>query len=282
MSILFQIGGKLYNMYEQGREVDLRRELLTPLLEKVAHCAASLTRSGLDVKAADDVITYHSAFTLETKTQARHSRCGRKPQCDYAFSGWLHDEALYFIPIEAKVRATEAHVAQLANYMSTTPLGECRRPYASVGLLIDQYAVRLAFSIMSLDSDGKTLPLPIILITPQLEWRVGSTAQKHVCVMLALLGFFHVERSNQNPVLWCEELGRDIWGWAEEVAKGVDSALTPHTRTEPYTIQAKMDALMQKVDTLSDKITEFQHAIENASPTREENERNRKKRKYDE
>ena len=47
MSILFQIGGKLYNTYEQGQEVDLRRELLTPLLEKAAHCAASLTRSGL-------------------------------------------------------------------------------------------------------------------------------------------------------------------------------------------------------------------------------------------
>ena len=237
MSILFQIGGKLYNTYEQGREVGLRRELLTPLLEKAAHCAASLTRSGLYVEAADDVITYHSAFTLETRTEARQSRRGRKPQCDYAFSGWLHEEALYFIPIEATVRATEVHVAQLAHYMSTTPLGDYRRPYASVGLLIDQYAVRLAFSVMSFDSGGKILPLPLILITPQLEWRVESTAQKHVCVLLALLGVFHVERSIQDPDLWCEGLGRDVWGLAEAVAKGVDSenfSLTPHRRTEPY------------------------------------------------
>ena len=181
------------------------------------------------------------------------------------------------------MRATEVHVAQLAHYMSTTPLGEYRRPYASVGLLIDQCAVRLAFSVMSFDSDGKTLPLPIILTTPQLEWRVGSTAQKHVGGLLALLGLFHVERSIQNPDLWGEGLGREVWGWAEAVAKGVDRenfSLTPHRRTEPYNIQEKMEVLMKKVDTLSDKFTEFQHAVESASaPTREENETNRKKRR---
>ena len=37
---------------------------------KNAHCAASLTRGDLDVEAADNVITYHSAFTLKTQNQA--------------------------------------------------------------------------------------------------------------------------------------------------------------------------------------------------------------------
>ena len=38
-----------------------------------------------------------------------------------------------------------------------------------------------------------------------------------MCVTLALLVFFHVKRSVQNPDLWREGLGRDVWGWAQEV-----------------------------------------------------------------
>ena len=167
------------------------------------------------------------------------------------------------------------HMSQLAQYMSTTPLGEYRRPYASVGVLIDQYAIHLAFSVMAYDggTSNKILPLPIILITPRLEWRVESTARRHVCVLLALLSIFHIERSKQDATLWRRGLGEKAWNSAVTVAEAVDRenfTIVPHTRTEPHTVHKDVQELKERVATFYEEFDQFRQVVQNVvSPPRE-------------
>jgi hypothetical protein len=270
MSLVFELGSSLLKTYGQGCETDVRRDLLLPLLDRAANCVSLMMVKGLHDTAGEGTTSegaagggdnftyaYHSAFTLETATEGRPRQKGRKPSCDFAFSGWMDGEPLYFIPIEAKLLLSLENLSQLAHYMSTTVEGEYRMPNASIGILIDQNAVGLGFSVMSLEVESKTIPIPIVLMTPQLKWKKGTAIQKPVCIALCLLCLLQVKRLVQPSNIWKGELGDSMWARVVDVAMAVEreSFVVRSKKThESYDIFEEMQALRDKVEELTQKV----------------------------
>ena len=120
-------------------EAEICHYLLTPLLKKIAH-AASMSLAPRD----GNCLEYCSALGRETQA-AESDKRGRKPEVDYTMTGFVENDPMYIIPVEAKKKITEKHISQLSQYMGTLVngryVGGC-----TVGMLIDHSTVRLAFS----------------------------------------------------------------------------------------------------------------------------------------
>ena len=142
----------LSKRYEHENEEQVRHDLLSPLLERAANSASLMyvrqtAEINRDYESGLGITEYICTFSLETTTEARQGQRGRKPSVDYAITGFVHGEPLYFISIEAKSKMCIGHMAQLSQYMSTTSKSRYRTAYASVGVLIDQTDVVFAFSM---------------------------------------------------------------------------------------------------------------------------------------
>ena len=94
-------------------EVEVRHQLLTQLLNKVAHCA-SMMKAPSYFKGSE--IEYSSELNLETKTDSSGTR-GRKPEVNCLLSGYVGNEAVYRIPAESKVKMKPADMSQLSQYI---------------------------------------------------------------------------------------------------------------------------------------------------------------------
>ena len=105
----------------------------------------------------------------------------------------------------------EKHMSQLAHYMATTVLVEYGKPKASVGVLIDKDSLCLAFSVTSVQVGQETIPLPVVLFSPQLKWRKGLAVQKPVVIALCLLCLYQETQLIQTPPVWKKAFGDDEW-----------------------------------------------------------------------
>ena len=105
--LLFDLGLGLSICRGHTSEAEICHYLLTPLLKKIAHAASMMV--------------------------------------DYTMTGFVENDPMYIIPVEAKKKITEKHISQLSQYMGTQVngryVGGC-----TVGMLIDHSTVRLAFS----------------------------------------------------------------------------------------------------------------------------------------
>ena len=79
-------------------EAEIRAHLLHPLLQRIAHCASNMT-----VQLAETPlnIKYASSLALELPSEVRIGKRRRKPEVDFVISGFVQDDPLYIIPIEA-------------------------------------------------------------------------------------------------------------------------------------------------------------------------------------
>ena len=72
-----------------------KQDLLSPFLQKAAHCVSMMIVKGFGEELGDDPSTvdnkdlceYYSAFTMETVIEACKGHKGRKPAVDYTFFG---------------------------------------------------------------------------------------------------------------------------------------------------------------------------------------------------
>jgi hypothetical protein len=96
MTLVLQLGGNLLKTYENRSEAEVKQDLLSPFLQKAAHCVSMMIVKDFGEEFGDDPSTvdnkdlceYHSAFTMETVTEAHKGHKGRKPAVNYTFSGW--------------------------------------------------------------------------------------------------------------------------------------------------------------------------------------------------
>ena len=68
-----------------------------------------------------------------------------KPRVDYMLSGFLGNEPVYLIPVEAKKKFRIDDFAQIAQYVAITVNGNYRQKLISVGMLIDSTNVCFVF-----------------------------------------------------------------------------------------------------------------------------------------
>ena len=105
-------------MYPPGSELQLRNEIITPVLEHAVKCSSTMVVESSKPQPSMDYVAY---LTFEVKTEERRNRPGRKPSVDCALCAWLDNEdLLYEIPIEVKYALQLSDMSQLCHYMSCT------------------------------------------------------------------------------------------------------------------------------------------------------------------
>ena len=147
-------------------EGDVSRYLVKPLLERAANAMPTTPFVG-----GGNCLEYCSGLDAETQSQSPSSS-GVGPKVDFTMMGFNGKDAVYIIPVEVKTAMVEKDMAQIARYMSTMGNGPHIKDLSMVGMLIDEKKIRFAFSLFS---SNATIPLPLVLITKEFEWRHESS-----------------------------------------------------------------------------------------------------------
>ena len=252
-SLVFELSaGLVIHRGPPRNEAEVRHQLLTPLLNKAAHCASMMKAPG-DFKGSE--IEYSSEFNLETKTDSSGTP-GRKPEVDYLLSGYVGNEAVYRIPAESKVKMEPADMSQLSQYMSTMINGKYISNNVTQGVLLDETLVQFAFSALCLDKEGKCIPLPIVLLSPPLKWREGTALDRSVCIGICLLHNLQKKRMSVCDE-WQKSFGQPTWDDIIQFATMIyDKKFeVNHSRREfPYDAHQELEKLRQEVKELQQRV----------------------------
>ena len=169
-------------------EAEVRHELVSPLLRRIAHCVSSMAAP----EGWDEGVVYSSLLNVETSTEDRPHTPGPKPRVDYTLCGHSSGKLLYRIPFEVKKSMAADDIAQLVQYAGSLACqGEFVRQNTSLAFLIDENYYRIGFSPFSLGN----LPLPICIFTPPIRWRKGTRLEQGPCVALCLLQRLVIKRT---------------------------------------------------------------------------------------
>ena len=144
-------------------EAKLQQCILNPILKEVSKAACIIP------ELKDQSI--RTDFLIEDEIEIQEGKPGQKPSVDAViqFSN-KYDEAVTFVPIEMKFDIDTSHYSQIACYMNKVSTAEDIHDFVMVGVIIDKKQFRLAFSVYR----DKNVPLPIVHISPPIEWRSES------------------------------------------------------------------------------------------------------------
>ena len=229
-------GMKLYS------EAKLQQSILNPILEEVSGAICIIPNVKGETLKAD--------FLIEDEIVLQDEKSGHRPTVDAViqFSN-KDDKVRAFVPIEMKLDLDTKQYSQIACYMNKVSTVEDIRDYIMVGILIDKKQFRLAFSVFC-NKEG--VPLPIVHISPPIQWRSEPESIISEESMLTLACTFligRVERIEYDP----EEHLRDATISPEKLIKmGKFLLQSPHTFQKP---------IHENVVSLSRKVEEQQKAL---------------------
>ena len=145
-------------------EAKLQQSILNPILKKVSGATCIIPNMKIETLKAD--------FLTEDKVDLQDGRSGQKPTIDAViqFSNKDHGKVRVSIPIEMKIDLDTKHYSQIACYMNKLSTSEDIRGCIMVGILIDKKQFQLAFSVFC----SGAVPLPIVHISPPVQWRSES------------------------------------------------------------------------------------------------------------
>jgi hypothetical protein len=249
-SLLIDLSGGLMVLPEYVRnEAEVRKYLLTPLLENVAHCISMMLLPEAIKKTA--YMEYFTVFSLEAHSEVRRGKKGQKPRVDYSLTAFVGEEPLYVIPVEGKLKLGPKDMAQLSHYLSTMAMDK----RAGIGMIIDDSSLHFAFSVLSMSSeDMGEMPLPVVLVTPSLSWRSGTAINRSTCVAMCLVQLFEAKRTSVDINTWKHTFG-DQWIQVEKMARAVaKDKFTPDPRHPKvtYDIFNEIETLKAKVKALEE------------------------------
>ena len=263
-NLIMDVSGGLMVRDSSRNVAEVRHLLLTPLLRSVAHCMAMMRSPETYDK---DSLEYFSAFSLEENAERRTNRRGRKPQVDYALTAHTDGgEPLYVIPVEGKIKISDKDVSQLSQYLSTMGNGVYSSTKASVGLAVDESFVRFAFSIFSLQMKGKDVPLPIVLVSPSLVWRMGTAMQQSTCIAMCMCQLFNMTRIPIDSDAWKKAFG-EVWKDVEQMTLHLaedNFKIRSRQLNVPYDMLTEMQKLKDEVKALKSQL--LSHMSSTATP----------------
>lgn len=236
------------------KEDEIRHFLLSPLLRLIADTTSM-------VMAPDGCTCREYCSSVRPETQVEQAkRRGRNAEVDYTLSGFAKNDAVYVIPIEAKRLICDKDISQLSQYMASLCHGRYLSECLSVGILMDQSTVRLAFSPLS----SETVPLPIVLISPTMPWREDITLNRKMIVGMALLCNLRAKRVQADEKKWSALIGKDNWRETRKFADTlVQAELTqqPPLDDLPYWLTDVLRKL-EEFDSMKEKIKQFEEIKE--------------------
>ena len=244
-SLVFELSAGLVE--PPRNEAEVRHQLLTPLLNKAAHCSSMMKALG-DFQGSD--VEYSSEFNFEMKTDSSGTP-GWDPEVDHLLSGYVGNEAVYRIPAESKVKMEPADMSQLSQYMSTMTNGKYISNNVTQGVLLDKTLVQFAFSALCLDKEGKCIPLPIVLLSPPMKWRERTALNCGVCIGICLLHSLQMERKSVCDQ-WQKSFGQPTWDDIIQFATMVydKNFEVSYSKSEFLNILHKLEELKQRVEEL--------------------------------
>ena len=210
-------GMKLYS------EAKLQQSILNPILKEVSGAICIIPNEKGETLKAD--------FLIEDEIVLQDEKGGHKPAIDAViqFSN-KDDKVRAFVPIEMKLDLDTKQYSQIACYMNKVSTAEDIRGCIMVGILIDKKQFRLAFSVFC-NKEG--VPLPIVHISPPLQWRSEPESIISEESMLTLACTFltgRVERIKYEP----EKHLQDIKTLLENLIElGKFLLRSPHTLQKP-------------------------------------------------
>ena len=252
-TLIFELSAGLVDQTHRVRsEAELRHELLTPLLLWASHFAHATTAP----TAFEGEGFFETTFEFEPITEGRQQRRGRKPQVDYALVGHVGGDSLYEVPAEVKKKLTLKDISQLAHYMVSLANGFHTKSNVSVGILLEEDQVRIAFNPLCFPDDQQT-PVPMVFVSPAFKWRCGVSLNKGVCVALCLIQKLDVMRLTMDMSGWKKALGDSIINHLERVGKyvvqtGFVMKHSPHSA--PYDVLEELQLLKQDVSSLTNEV----------------------------
>ena len=244
-SLVFELSAGLVE--PPRNEAEVRHQLLTPLLNKVAHCASMMKALG-DFKGSE--VEYSSEFNFEMKTDSSGTP-GRDPEVDYLLSGYVGNEAVYRIPAESKVKMEPTDMSQLSQYMSTMTNGKYISSNVTQGVLLDETLVQFAFSALCLDKESKCIPLLIVLLSPPLKWKERTALDRGVCIGICLLHSLQMKRKSVCDQ-WQKSFGHPTWDDIIQFATMIydKNFEVSYSKSEFSNILHKLGELKQRVEEL--------------------------------
>lgn len=149
-------------------EAKLQQCILNPILKEVSGAACTI----FSMKGE----TLKTDFLTEDEIELQDGKPGSKPRVDAVIQISNKDgKVKTSIPIEMKLNLATNHYSQIACYMNKLSTAEDIRGYITVGILIDKKQFRLAFSAFRNRKGNPVLPLPVVHISPPIQWRSEST-----------------------------------------------------------------------------------------------------------
>ena len=177
---------KLNGSLKKYNEAKLKHCIINPILREVSKAASIIP----DIK--DETIKTN--FVIEDEIEMQEGNRGQKPSVDAVIQvSNKHDMVLAIVPIEIKLEIDTKHYSQIACYMNKLSTAEDIRDCIMVGIIIDKKQFRLAFSVFKKDK----VPLPIVHISPPIEWRsesIGSIVEESMLILTCTFLIGQLER----------------------------------------------------------------------------------------
>ena len=217
-------------------EVKLQQGILNPILKEVSGAICIIPNMKGKTLKAD--------FLIEDEIVLQDEKGGHKPAIDAVIQFSSKDDRVRaFVPIEMKLDLDTKQYSQIACYMNKVSTAEDIRGCIMVGILIDKKQFRLAFSVFC-NKEG--VPLPIVHISPPLQWRSEPESIISEESMLTLACTFligQVERIEYDP----KEHLQDVTISPERLIElGELLSQSPHIFQKP--IHENVLSLSRKVD----------------------------------
>ena len=240
---------KINGMYSEAK---LQQSILNPILKEVSGATCIIPGTKIE--------TLRSDFLIEDEIELQAGRKGQKPTVDAViqFSN-ENGKVRMSIPIEMKIDLDTKHYSQIACYMNKLSTAEDIRGCIMVGILIDKKQFRLAFSVFC----SGTVPLPIVHISPPVQWRSESKGIISEESMLTLACTFligQLERIEFDPKKHLQDIKV-----APESLIGMGELLlqTPHTFLKPkresiVSLSKKQEEQQKEIEELKERVKELE------------------------
>ena len=206
-SLSFELSDGLEN--PPSSEAEVCHQLIYPFLKKIADFSPSIQRAEVeDERNGQEQPNVQSFYTSKLHVQYRTDPPGTKGggrAVDFMLSGYIGDDPIYRIPVEVKkgdIDQEGDNMRQLSLYMCSITKGDRLEKNSVQGILINTEVVHFAFCPYSISVDGNDdMPLPVVFISPALQWRDGIQLDRSACIAICLfnsLRFRRIPIGNEN------------------------------------------------------------------------------------
>ena len=232
---------------EKYNEAQLQQMVLNPLMRELSKAACIIPN------ISDEVI---KDFLVQDEVEIIPDQPGQKPAVDALIQISKADgTVIVCVPTETKVDMNIKHYSQIACYTNKLSTVRELTKFVMTGVIIDKRSFRLAFSVYY---KGET-PLPIVHISPPIEWKSESSCTVDQSALLTLACTFltgQLRRQEYREGMCSGVSTDDLQEWGELLQK------TPHELGKPTKQTLYLLSLQKKQKDLEEKVAEQEKKIE--------------------